>query len=200
MPTPEGQCVRRHEVSLFRSRHAGFTLVELMVTLIVLGIVMAIAIPSFTLVRNNARLSGSTNELVASLQQARMEAIRLNRKVSVCRSDNGSSCASGELWSQWITLADTDRNGVDEVLKVTQIDAPVELRASASAVNSKVQFSADGLARKADGTLLKVNFAICMKTSQPADNQRTVTMVSGSRVSTKSENKTAQCQTPGDPA
>ena len=51
-----------------------------------------------------------------------------------------------------------------------------------------------------DGTLLKVNFAFCMKTTMPDDNQRTVTLVPGSRISTKAE-KNSDCATaPKDPA
>jgi len=178
----------------------GFTLIELMVTLAVLAVVMALAAPSFTYVRNNGRLSAATNEMVASLQLARMDAIRLNGRVKLCRSTDGTKCESGELWSRWITLADTDRNGVAEVIRTSEVATPIEVRASAGATNSEVEFRPDGLARKSNGTLLKANFGICLQVSMPADNQRTITITSGSRISTKAENKTGACRTPDDPA
>ena len=200
MPMTEWLRRRPRATTPAPSHAMGFTLVELMVTLAVLAVVMAIAAPSFTFVRNNARLSGATNEMVATLQLARMDAIRLNGRVTVCRSADGAKCEAGDLWARWITLADTNRDGVTEVIRVAEAATPVEVRASAAIAGSKLEFRPDGLARKADGTLLKANFGVCLKERVPADNQRTITIASGSRVSTKSENKGGACATPGDPA
>jgi len=67
------------------SRHArGFSLVELMVTIAVLAILLAIGIPSFASLIASNRLTSATNELVAALQTARTEAIRRNVRVTVC--------------------------------------------------------------------------------------------------------------------
>lgn len=177
---------------------AGFTLIELMVTLAVLAVVIAVAAPSFTLVHNSSRLSAAANELVGSLQIARMDAIRLNGRVSLCPSNDGQNCTNSSVWTQWITKADTDRDGTDEVLRVAAVKAPIQVQASSNAAG-KIEFRPDGLARKADGTLLKVSFGVCMQTDKPADNQRTIAMVSGSRISTKAENKGAKCLAPGNP-
>ena len=68
----------------------GFTLIELMVTVAVLGIVIGFAVPGFQSVVNGNRLAGAANELIATMQVARMEAIRRNRRVAVCASANGS--------------------------------------------------------------------------------------------------------------
>ncbi|RYE71403.1 MAG: prepilin-type N-terminal cleavage/methylation domain-containing protein, partial [Oxalobacteraceae bacterium] len=73
-------------------QHIGFSLVELMVTVAVLAIVAAIAIPSFTGLINSSRLTASANEVLASLQMARSEAVRRNQTVIVCPSNNASSC------------------------------------------------------------------------------------------------------------
>ncbi len=48
----------------------GFSLIEMMVTIIVLAIVMAIAFPNFTALINSNRLSAAANELSASLSPA----------------------------------------------------------------------------------------------------------------------------------
>ena len=52
------------------------------------------------------------NELVATVQYARSEAVRLNGRVMLCPSTNGTSC-SGDDWSQLIVLAVR----TDEVLR-----------------------------------------------------------------------------------
>ncbi|MEB1220701.1 Tfp pilus assembly protein FimT/FimU [Xanthomonas campestris pv. campestris] len=77
-------------------RHrGGFTLIELMVTVAVLAIVLAVAVPAFGTLIRSSRLTSNANEVVAALQLARSEAVRQNSLVAVCRSDNGSTCATG---------------------------------------------------------------------------------------------------------
>ncbi|MDH4611121.1 prepilin-type N-terminal cleavage/methylation domain-containing protein [Pseudomonas sp. BN102] len=82
---------------------AGFTLIELMVTLVVLAVLLGIAIPSFTDVTLASKLRSQANELVAGAQLARSEAIKRNQPVTFCASANGSTCASSGGWEQgWI--------------------------------------------------------------------------------------------------
>lgn len=66
----------------------GFTLIELIIALTVGSILMAIAIPNFgSFVRNN-RLITETNTLVGHINTARSEAIKRNRSVVLCRSED----------------------------------------------------------------------------------------------------------------
>jgi type IV fimbrial biogenesis protein FimT len=84
----------------------GFTLVELMVTLLVVAILLGIAVPSFRDAALSSRLTGYANDLVASVQLARSEAIKRNLTVTLCASVNGSTCAAGVGWEVgWIVLA-----------------------------------------------------------------------------------------------
>ena len=66
----------------------GMTLIELMITISLLAIVIAIGLPSFTGAINGSRLSSAANELSSALQVARAEAVRRNRSVVLCRSDD----------------------------------------------------------------------------------------------------------------
>jgi type IV fimbrial biogenesis protein FimT len=91
-------------------REAGFTLVEMMIALVVLGILITVGVPSFQdLVRNN-RVLAQANALTGSLATARSEAVSRRRPVIVCRSNNGTACAG--TWADgWIGYEDTDDDG-----------------------------------------------------------------------------------------
>jgi prepilin-type N-terminal cleavage/methylation domain-containing protein len=59
--------------------HAGFTLLEFLVTLAVLGIVLAISIPGLLAVRQRRLLEGSGEQMMTFMQRARFLAIQRNR-------------------------------------------------------------------------------------------------------------------------
>lgn len=73
-------------LSVPRRLTAGFTLVELMVTISVLAILMAIAVPSMQdlILSNNLRNQG--NDFTLSIQRARGEAMAQNQCVVLCKS------------------------------------------------------------------------------------------------------------------
>jgi len=124
-----------------RTRVGGFTLIELMVAIVVAAILLAIAVPSFETTLNSGRLATASNELLVSLQTARIEAIRYNNRTSVCLSRNAGTanptCAPAAATDAtgWITFVDLNRNGTfeatDRLLRATTV--PAALRAKPSA-------------------------------------------------------------------
>lgn len=79
----------------------GFTLVELLVTVAVLSILLAVAVPSFQSFLANNRMASQANDLITALNLARSEAIRRSANVTVCASSTGTTCTGG--WAQgWI--------------------------------------------------------------------------------------------------
>lgn len=72
-------------------RARGFTLMELVITLIVAGILLAIAIPNFNQLINSHRLLTVTNDVVSELNEARLEAIKLNSYTQLCSNDQASN-------------------------------------------------------------------------------------------------------------
>lgn len=103
----------------------GFTLVELMVTIAVLGVIAAIAIPSFGEMIDSSRRATIAGELATDFSLARTEAARRAKRVTVCVSSDGATCvsSSNEWASGWIVFSDVVADGVlttsdgDELLK-----------------------------------------------------------------------------------
>lgn len=74
-----------------RSHLQGINLIELLIALLIIGILAVAAIPLFTSFIQNYRISASANNLQASLQYARSEAIKRNTNVYV-------SFTTGDTW------------------------------------------------------------------------------------------------------
>ena len=92
-------------------RPSGYTLLELMVTTAVLGVVLAIAVPSFTAIRRHSAISAAFHELTSSMATARLLAVTRGVPVTVCPSQDGLHCRRDRVWEQgWIVFLDPDRN------------------------------------------------------------------------------------------
>lgn len=85
-------------------KHAGVTLLELMVAIAVAGVLLAIGIPSFNYFILDSRRIALGNDLLASLMLARSESIKQGRPVDVCGSTDGATCtgSSGDWNIGWI--------------------------------------------------------------------------------------------------
>lgn len=171
----------------------GFTMVELLVTVALIAIVVALAYPSFVSVINNNRLAGATNDLIGDLQYARSEAIRRNTRVSVCASADGSTCGGGS-WANWVVRVGNPA----EVLRAGSAKQPVQLLASGAVGAGGVTFRSDGMARTAAGLLLDASFAVCIPTRSPEQNVRVISLGFGSRVMTKKIDGGGACAAPAD--
>ena len=92
-------------------RQRGLTLLELLVTLIIAGIVFSQALPVFSaLVAHNQR-TAVLNRFVAGLQYARSESLKRGDYVVLCKSVDGASCMSDGGWSAgWVVFVDKDRD------------------------------------------------------------------------------------------
>lgn len=95
-----------------RARGRGFGLIELIVTVSIVAILAAVALPSFGTMINGSRTATQASDLVAALNLARNEAITRNRAVTICAASTASgtptACGSAGQWNQgWIVFLDS---------------------------------------------------------------------------------------------
>jgi len=100
-----------------RMRSAGFTLVEVMMTLAVLGILTMIAVPNFKQMLRNYEVRGAAESAAIGLQKARAEAVSRNASVQFV-------LGSGTAWT------------VDYVTKPVATDPPLDTRSSSDSPNA----------------------------------------------------------------
>lgn len=109
---------------------SGFTLIELMIGIAIGGILLAIAIPSFSDLQKNNCLTTNANNLVTSLQTARSVAIKHNSDVTLTASNAGVS--TNEWGTGWTITINEDRNGNGNLDTGEDYDGDGTLDASAS--------------------------------------------------------------------
>ena len=95
------------------NKQAGFTLPELMTTIVVLAVLAGIAAPSFRNFIANERMVAEVNDTIASFYLARTEALKRNRRVTICKSSNPTAttpaCDASANWEDgYIIFTDGD--------------------------------------------------------------------------------------------
>ena len=104
-------------------RLKGFTLIELMVAISIVGILASIALPSFASLINKYRLSNENTSLMLDLVLARGEAVNRSTRVTVCQTADGATCSASGWGAGRIIFVDKGTVGAidagDTVLKVS---------------------------------------------------------------------------------
>lgn len=143
---------RRPRAGRHPRRLRAFTLVELLFTLSVLGILATISIPAFRHLIADTRMTSQAHTLFTTLFLARSEAVKRGQTVYVCRSDDARACVAESSWHDgWIVFADTNTNrerDPDEPLIRVQRALPPQLglRFKGLAQGRYVRFAPDGSA------------------------------------------------------
>lgn len=134
----------------------GFSMIELLMVLVVAGILLGIAIPSFTEIIKNNRLTSQTNDLLTSFTLARAEAISRRTTVTVCTPQSGAnSCEGNTGWEDgWVVFVDEDEDGNWANDELIQQSAAVEGDNTVTAGRNLVRFSSNGMASGFNGTWL----------------------------------------------
>jgi type IV fimbrial biogenesis protein FimT len=166
-------------------RTAGFTAIELLVTISVVAVLAALAAPSFTPLVESWKVRQATEQLNSSLYFARSEAIKRGGQIAIQKlpnNTNGCTSATGTNdWDcGWIICHDTNGNGncnpSEPVLQ--RIDAPAKVQVTRTGGGDSIKLNRWGLVA---GTWLGFSLVPLNKpTTHPG--ARGVCMSSGGRI------------------
>lgn len=137
-----------------KPKQNGFTLYELMITLLIVGIVLSFGVPNLAEFMANSRITSTSNDLYAAFHLARSESARAKANITICASANplaaDSNCDGS--WDQgYIVFVDTNgdlaRSGVDET--VLRAHGPIAEGVTLAVANDATFFSyaSSGLGR-----------------------------------------------------
>lgn len=161
----------------------GFNLFELLTAIAILGIITAIAVPSFQSITVNSRLSTETNDLVSSLRFARSEAAKQGLNVTVCAANAGMTACSGAAdWSTGWIVIDTGGNVLfaREALQATTASEQAIVGATGLITFNRNGFSTsartiklcgpDNMATRARGVIVSVDGRVRLATDSNANS------------------------------
>lgn len=90
---------------------AGFTLLECLVVVAIVGVVTSLALPSYAQFIDREKISALSDEFAKTVTVARSAAIKSGVPVVLCASSNGDACTAD--WSAgWMAFVDNDRDGI----------------------------------------------------------------------------------------
>ena len=162
----------------------GFTLIEMMITLVVAAILIGLAVPGyFNLVQNN-QIIATVNKLSASLNYARLEAIKRGEQVSVCAAASAAlnSCGNAGQWGQgWVVFVDeNDNNAIDPEDTLIRVNEQLPTGVTINSASAIVSYDGTGFL-SSNATNFNVSAASCT-----GDSGRLLAIAASGRLSISS--------------
>ncbi len=145
------------------NNQAGFTLVELLITVSIAGIIFAMAVPSFRAIFLNNKTVAYANDFKTALYQAQNEAITRNIRVAI-----QAKTTANNLWEDgWNIFEDSNENNSYDSASETLIQTYTpeatnhSLKSSYSSFYTDIAFNAQGEPVTSTGTSSSGEFRLC---------------------------------------
>jgi type IV fimbrial biogenesis protein FimT len=139
---------------------AGLSLSEILVTLSIASILVTSALPDLSDLLMANRVATLSNELLAAMQLTRSEAIKRNMDVTICKSNNATSC-SGHWSDGWIIFVDRDGDKQldpadgDTLIRIHTLDEKrFNITWNAFRSDNYIRYSAQGFIHSNNGTFI----------------------------------------------
>lgn len=167
---------------------AGFTLIELMVTLGIAAVLLLVVAPDLSAFKRNAELTSATNTLVGAINAARTEAMKKGMSSFIVPTNNGSNWNAG-----WVVFVDTNRTQTYDSAADTTVLAQGALQSyfnvsgnnSAAGSTPYIMFDASGYSRLKTGGFGALALTLTrsdLSGSQQVEQTRRIIIASTGRV------------------
>lgn len=128
-------------------RQRGITLIELMMTLAIAGILVAMGVPALGSMLAHTHQQTAGDALQDSLMQARELSVTRGIQVIVCPTADGVRCSDDDLWQRgWMIAADANDDGQPDATVAKFDPMPPTMRIVSSEGRPLVLFQPDGSA------------------------------------------------------
>lgn len=162
----------------------GFSLVELMVSIVVLAIMASIAIPSFQSWLRNTQIRNAAESVTNGLQLARAEAVARNTNVRFQLTSNlSATCALSSTSTNWVISQDSAVNSCNSTASNIVTPRIIQVRAASEDSNNVTASSLAADLATAATTITFNNFGLVTTNADgsPSLNQINFTATGGSQ-------------------
>jgi len=114
------------------NRQAGMTLIELMIGIVVLGILLALGVPTFSRWTQSSQIRNAAEAIHNGLMLARAEAVRRNTTVRFqLVTTTTSACALSDIGANWVVSLDSPAGASDAAPSDNVAPRIVQVRSAA---------------------------------------------------------------------
>lgn len=145
-----------------QQRQSGFTLLEMLISMVVLAVFLGAAIPSFGNLLKNNRLEAEQMDLIAAIALARSEAAK--RGVPVTLSALQPITAGNEFSNGWVVWVDNNGDGSYQAgTETIRVHQALSSDLKISATTTEIAFLPSGFRRyhDANGNVTQAALTVC---------------------------------------
>lgn len=164
----------------------GFSLLELMITLLIIALLVSLAMPNFMSRVQDDRLTSQINEFAAALYLTRSEAIKRGVRVTLCKSSDGLTCTTANGWEQgWLIFEDNNSdatlNNISElIVKHEALNPNLRLRGN-NLVADYISYTASGHVKTTSDAIMSGSLTLCDNRTDPQVTMKKLVLIGSGR-------------------